>query len=458
MDTQNLRKKRMTLAFNGDLQLIPRLAAYRDVESIFGKLTQDILGGGRASMYLANIDFGRIKETITEAHRHGIKFIYLLNSICQSNRELTRDYNTRLTRFMEKIVNAGTDEVVVAAPYMLRLTKENFPHVKVIISTFCLINAVSKARKWEDLGADRIMLGSDINRNFRVIRKIRQAVKCEIEIFANNVCQRYCPYSVPHVCSMAHSSSSEDKSKGFVMDYHSCLCARTRLTNPAEFISMGFIRPEDIQTYIDLGIDVFKVAGRTRSSDWLLRTVKAYSEEKFDGNLADLIVYPYIMSKDEGLLANAEQWILRPRHVNLRVLSIFRQMEKRNGIVYIDNRKLDGFLDYFKNHDCEGSICDVDCKYCSTVAKKAITFDQEKLARHIEDLETLIRMFEDRSAFRKNPLGVQIGASIWRLLAPRKTNFRQHGPKEEMSDRLLKVLFNDTMDRRESQNKESLNP
>ena len=54
------RIKRLTVGFNGDIELIPRLAEY-DVESVFAKMTRDLTGGGRASFMLANMDFDHLK-------------------------------------------------------------------------------------------------------------------------------------------------------------------------------------------------------------------------------------------------------------------------------------------------------------------------------------------------------------------------------------------------------------
>ena len=39
--------------------------------------------------------------------------------------------------------------------------------------------------------------------------------------------------------------------------------------------------------------------------------------------------------------------------------------------VYIDNTKLEGFIDYFLETDCRGKSCD-ECGYCMRMAEKAV--------------------------------------------------------------------------------------
>jgi hypothetical protein len=44
--------------------------------------------------------------------------------------------------------------------------------------------------------------------------------------------------------------------------------------------------------------------------------------------------------------------------------------------VHIDNRKLDGFLDYYKKVDCLRTDC-AQCGYCERMANRAISVDEE---------------------------------------------------------------------------------
>ena len=58
---------------------------------------------------------------------------------------------------------------------------------------------------------------------------------------------------------------------------------------PIEFLRSPFIRPEDVHVYRELGIDIVKLADRSEPAEALARTARAYCEEKYEGNLFELI-------------------------------------------------------------------------------------------------------------------------------------------------------------------------
>lgn len=332
---------KMTVGFNGDLDLIPKLAKY-PVDSIFTKMTKDILGGGRSSFILGQIDMDHIKKVVKTANDHNIKMIYLLNSACQSNFELTRSYNNELVEFIGDLHKIGVRHVVVATPYMLDLVKQNFPDIHVSVSVFAIIDNAHKAKFWEERGADCLIIAPNINRNFDEIKRIRAAVNCELEIFTNVTCLYQCPYAQFHANAVSHASTSKDKNKGFVIDYNVTNCSINKLTSPVEMIKGRWIRPEDISYYEELGIDLFKIADRQKPSDWMLNTVKAYGEQSYDGNLVDLLPFPMIKgSKTDFEISNHAKTLLKPKHVNIEVLKRYR--DKENVYVNIDNKNWKDF-------------------------------------------------------------------------------------------------------------------
>lgn len=420
-DTQ--RRARFTVAFNGDDRLIPAIADLRGVESVFGKLSRDVVGGGRPSYSTANIDLHRLETSIRIAHEHGLKFHYLLNSACMANRELSRATNRRIDALLDTVVEAGADGVVVVMPYLLALIKKRYPALRVSISTFARIDSPLKALLWEDRGADRLILDVDVNRNRTALERIRSAVRCELELFANAMCTYQCPFAGVHAACNGHASSSTDALKGFGVDYHSYLCAQRRLKDASEYIRGRFIRPEDVAVYEDLGIDVFKLSDRLKGTPWLVRTARAYTSRAYEGNLADLISYPVFAGKDGGLVGNPTRILAQGRHANLALIKVMQQISTCATPVYIDNRKLDGFLAHYLEHDCESSLCGIDCRYCETVAARAVTIDPEKQARCLAHVHELSAMLEDQRAFRRNNPIARLAMTVLRAFSSRKNDF-----------------------------------
>jgi hypothetical protein len=123
----------------------------------------------------------------------------------------------------------------------------------------------------------------------------------------------------------------------------------------------------------------------------MVRRVRAYSERCYDGNLLDLVQGWGFQSGQEpsqyfrrGLFWSFRTFV-RPRTVNpLRLLPIRRLAEaqgmltplRRDPPVVIDNRALDGFLEFFFKVDCHERDCE-ECRYCHRVAERAVRVDPE---------------------------------------------------------------------------------
>jgi collagenase-like PrtC family protease len=416
-------KTRITVAFNGDDRLIDSVAACPGVESIYGKVSKDVVGGGRPSYLVADIGMAGLAKSIRIAHERGLQFHYLLNSSCMGNQELSRATNRQIHALLDSIVEAGVDGVVLALPYLLALVKKRYPRLKASISTFAGVGCSQRARIWEDRGADRLVLPPNVNRDRTKLEKIRQAVKCELELFANVMCTYQCPFDFAHASSNGHASSSTDSLKGFGIEYHSYQCAERRLDEPSEIIRGRFIRPEDVGVYEEIGIDVVKLSDRLRSTPWITRAVAAYSSRRYDGNLADLISYPVFMQNGEQPLTNPARFLARTSHANVALLNVLQGIEKCETPIYIDNRKLDGFLDYYFQHDCERSTCGVDCRYCESVTERAVTIDTEKKNRCLSHIRELNQFVQDRDAFAPDHPIAQLAMTMKRRLTSKRNNF-----------------------------------
>jgi hypothetical protein len=152
----------------------------------------------------------------------------------------------------------GVRRVTVSTPFLLELVKRRFPEFKVRVGIYAQVDTPRRARFWEELGADAIVLESfSINRNFRRLAAIRQAVRCDLQLIANHVCLMNCPMQTYHQNGFAHAS---DDTGTLFIDYCFLRCSRLRLTDPSQFIKSAWIRPEDLAVY--------EAMGYTTSSFW----------------------------------------------------------------------------------------------------------------------------------------------------------------------------------------------
>lgn len=385
---------KFSLAANYDPELVPALKAY-PVDEVYGKLPGDGISGGRPRYLATPLSEANLRHYVSLLGEQGIAFNYLLNGACFGNSEWTRPWQKRVTALLTTLADLGVRRVTVSTPFLLELVKRRFPEFRVRVGIYAQVDTPRRARFWEDLGADAIVLESfSINRNFPRLAAIRQAVGCELELIANHSCLLNCPLQSYHQNGFAHAS---DDNGTLFIDYCLMRCSRTRLTDPSQFIKSAWIRPEDLAVYEAMGYTTFKLLERGIPSAELLRRVKAYSERRFEGNLAELLLsYGF-----KEPVRKESRWMLRnfwkPRQVSPLRLKPLTDLARLQGWlsplaqspIRIDASQIpDTFLDGFRARDCASLDCRT-CGYCEGIAAQAVSISPGYRAEVLKKYEEM---------------------------------------------------------------------
>jgi len=256
---------------------------------IYGAHRTSITGHGRPAYRLPQIDPEVFERHVSCARQLGLRFNYVMNAPAFGGREQDAGWLREVSDFLKYLAGCGVSSVTIAHPVLLQFVKREFPDFRLNVSLIAGVDTVAAARKFEDLGVDVINLNPfTSNRDFDTLRAIRQAVHCELELYANIPCLDHCPRRVAHY-EYSGRASQETGNPEVSQDPFLMRCSYTFLSDPVEFLRSPFIRPEDVSAYRELGIDIFKLSDRTESTEFLLRTARAYAGEKYDGNLFELI-------------------------------------------------------------------------------------------------------------------------------------------------------------------------
>ena len=408
---------RLSVATNFDPALVEAMKGYPVVE-FFGKLREDTVGGGRAPYQLARVSRKRLADHVRQARLAGIEFNYLLNASCLGNREMTRTGQREIEELAGWLCEIGVASVTVSSPYLLTLIKTRYPGLKVRVSVFGGVDRVRKARMWEELGADCIVLDSIlVNRELGALGRIRKSVRCDLALLVNNNCLSGCALSPMHMNALSHAGQSWNGNRGFFIDWCFLRCTEMKLREPVNYLRSEWIRPEDLHVYEDLGYDLFKIAERDIPTPLMETRVRAYAGRRYDGNLLDL-VQPYAfqgVKPDDRYYRRGPGWILRfllrPSLVNparmrlLKRVADMRHMTRPltgEAPVYIDNRALDGFLDRFREFGCRDVDCE-ECRWCHEFVRKAVRVDEAHRAQVLAAYGTLFGALHDGSMWRYLP-------------------------------------------------------
>ncbi|MBU2560386.1 U32 family peptidase [archaeon] len=371
------------LASNWDQKLVEEAAKLNSefegsggrIYELFATLRTSVVGGGRPSAMIPDVAKEQAGDYIELVHASGMRFNYLLNSACMGNREYHPKHHAELISYLDEIVNLGADSVTIAIPYLMEVVRDQYPDLEIISSSFCRIDSVRKAVFFEELGAKRIVLPHTIRRKFGLIKRIRDAVDCDIELLVNNTCIHQCALANYHAGNSSHASQLETvKYGGHYIQYSMFHCNIQRLRDPAELLKSTWVRPEDVVRYEKLGIDFVKIEGRNRTTDWILNAARAYLERQYDGNAFDLLSQTVLGYLQQNPLIDEP----------LPALDI-----------NIDNRALEGFLDFFESGNCKDDC--TRCSYCGDFAKKAVRFDKNLAARYIDSANALIKHLKTSS-------------------------------------------------------------
>jgi collagenase-like PrtC family protease len=368
---------------------VERLVRFPSVAELYGRIENGWIGGGRTSYTLRHASRGTLRKTVAECTDRGIAFNYLLNASSLYGIEQTRAGQRNIRRTLDFLSGLGIPWLTVSLPYLLRIVKAEYPRFKVKIGVFAQIDTPEKARRWEALGADALCVSAiSCNRDFKALEAIRAAVSCDLQLIANAACIPSCVYEHTHMDLLSQSSRKGAAQNGFCLDYCFLQCSALRFRNPDYFINSIWIRPEDLHYYESLGYSWFKLVERSCPSDLLLRRVAAYHNRSFDGNLWEL-VGPVAFTPDKAaaplavklrtLLAMARPWIARPQSLaavaRYAAAVTSTDFSRERCPVYIDNKKLDGFLDGIRKRGCTPGTCGT-CDWCRQWRERCVAMNE----------------------------------------------------------------------------------
>lgn len=328
------------------------------IKEVYGARREDIIGNLRPSFTLKYISDDNLKKYIARLHKNGIEFNYVINSTVSDGREYTDEGRKSIVSYVKNLLEMGVDSFTITSSYYMILLKNHFQNININASICNEIDNVQKAKEFELSGANVLVLNRDINRNFKIIKVIKENTSAELKVLCTTPCVYRCPDV--HYHSNLSSVLSNELQKYLPVDENNSIshtsvkCMLKKLVHLEENIKSPWIRPEDMKYYEEAGISLFKIDGRDRSAEYNIEVVKAYLNQSFDGNLLYLMkpVYPqYLTSIEEGKCTE----YLR---------------------LGINNRELDDFLEPFIKGNI---ICDngcEKCQYCKRISEKII-YDKE---------------------------------------------------------------------------------
>lgn len=248
---------------------------------------------GADAVYLGMVDFSlramrkgelitldNLKDCIELAHSFNKKVYLTLNIFAYDN-----DINSMI-ECVEKIKDAKPDAILFSDFGVYNILKKYAPEIPLHVSTQTNILNSEAVRFWQDLGATRVVLSRDLS--LKQIEEIKNKVPdMELEVFVHGAqcvsfsgrclisdymtkgerkanhgnCSQSCRWSYKLVEETREGEYFDIKENG----------QGTHILSPKDLALINYL-PE----LIDIGVDSFKIEGRTKSLYYVSAVAKAY--------------------------------------------------------------------------------------------------------------------------------------------------------------------------------------
>ena len=233
---------------------------------------------GADAVYIAGPDFGArkaagngfddIAELCTYAHRFGVRVFVTYNTLWRDGEEEQAHAQMLLAQ------QAGADAFIIREPRIAA-----WPDITVPLhaSTQCAIRDVERARLFESLGCERIILERQLS--LEQIREICAAVRCEVEFFVHGaLCTGY-----SGECRLSEYLDGRSADRGECIQACRSLYdlvdgdGRVLLRNKAVLSLRDYNLKARLEELADAGISSFKIEGRLKNASYVKNVVRDYS-------------------------------------------------------------------------------------------------------------------------------------------------------------------------------------
>lgn len=156
-----------------------------------------------------------------------------------------------------KIFNTGHNEIICNSNFLEQYIRTNYGNnYKYISSTTKRLNKIEQQNEELEKDYYLVVLDYDYNNNFEYLSSIKHKEKCEI--LCNPCCVPECPNRKKHYTALAEAQLNLDTDNPYI-----CPFDRDILSFYATKDTRTFIKAEDINKYLDMGFNNFKLEGRS---------------------------------------------------------------------------------------------------------------------------------------------------------------------------------------------------
>ena len=250
------------------------------IDSVFGSPTC-IWNGGRsiANVYYNKKQLQNIHDTYANL---GVKVRFVFTNSMLNEHDLYDRYCNLIMNIFQDL----SPEVVVYSPLLENYLRSKYPTVSFISSTTKRLRTSEEQLKEFDQDYKYICLDYDYNYDFNFFDIIQEKDRKRVEILINSTCLKGCKARVLHQefsCrrQLEYDSDEDCESELF---FKECPKIKRSMESPASnecktedlYAGTNYILPQNLDKYLDMGFNHFKIQGRELTPSQILAELFPY--------------------------------------------------------------------------------------------------------------------------------------------------------------------------------------
>ena len=246
-----------------------------EIASCFGTFPFSLWNGGRL-VSDDQCDAGIVKHVIKSINSNGVPVRFTFTNPLIKEEDLSDEF----CNFCLKAADNGMNEVLVFSPILEEYIRKNYPSYKIDSTTCKELKSVDALNEELDKDYKYVVLDYNMNNKWGQIEQLHHKEK--LEVLVNALCVPECKRRGDHYKNIAlnqeimkeNRTLPPEKRKHIIpwkCEYGDMNCLYTIQDYPT------FVSPELIwEKYVPMGINNFKIEGRTASVPNLIETYMYY--------------------------------------------------------------------------------------------------------------------------------------------------------------------------------------
>jgi collagenase-like PrtC family protease len=296
------------IPYNGDTSLLRRLFKVLPEHSeqcsqIFMPIPQNLAGTCRVVPQTETYN-DEVVKVILDAHSRGVKANLLINPGCLGLRMSSGEQINEIVEYTASLMDLVQVDSVTVADYLLaKFIKKACPSLSIECSCLAGIDNLSKAKYWQDIGCDMIVIHPDRNKDIEFIHMLKSNLgNIKMKLILNEICIPNCPMRQGHSNLEGHGDWG---------GLYSQECSSMFQQYPWLLYTSSFVPPSQLSRYDGL-IDVFKILDRASTTEEIIEAFGAYTgsdefssiRREWDGRIPD-DVYEKVLHCDR----QCDKWL-----------------------------------------------------------------------------------------------------------------------------------------------------